>query len=116
LGYACISGIPGVYAQIEACVSKFFYSFDHILKKHSHILTVIVMKTARKVEMKIYLTNMPTGQLPIRMGLNLALAAPNSSAAIKMEIQSLPLLIGPVSTKLASAGAAALKLPNAICS
>jgi hypothetical protein len=47
------------------------------------------MKTTRKVEMKIYLMNMPTGQLPIRMGLNLALAAPNSSAAIKMEIQSL---------------------------
>jgi len=106
----------GSMPKSKRASASFFYSFDHILKKHSHILTVIVMKTARKVEMKIYLTNMPTGQLPIRMGLNLALAAPNSSAAIKMEIQSLPLLIGPVSTKLASAGAAALKLPNAICS
>lgn len=106
----------GLCPNRSVCHQVFFYSFDPILRKHSRVLTTIVMKTVRGVEMRIYRTNMQTGQLQIRMGLNLALAAPNSSAVIKTKIPSLPLLIGPVSTKLASSGAAALKLPNTICS
>lgn len=69
-----------------------------------------------KAAMKVHRKKMSMPQLPIKMNFNLALAALNLDITTETEIQSLLLLIGQVSMRLASAGAAALKPEIATCS